>query len=92
MNRQLILFVLIVAVLSIASCGSQDGTVSFDSAQTSASPQVPQPKVVIFVIDGAAVSANPGVNPSLTISALAERAMSFIPPKPAPPAPETSNE
>ena len=53
MNRQLILFVLIVAVLSIASCGSQDGTVSFDSAQTSASPQVPQPKVVIFVIDGA---------------------------------------
>jgi len=31
------------------------------------------------VIDGAAVSANPGVNPSLTITALAERAMSFIP-------------
>jgi cholesterol oxidase len=27
------------------------------------------------VIDGSAVSANPGVNPSLTITALAERAM-----------------
>jgi cholesterol oxidase len=33
----------------------------------------------LFVIDGSAVSANPGVNPSLTITALAERAMSFIP-------------
>jgi cholesterol oxidase len=32
----------------------------------------------LFVIDGSAVSANPGVNPSLTITALAERAMSFI--------------
>jgi cholesterol oxidase len=35
----------------------------------------------LYVIDGAAVSANPGVNPSLTITALAERAMSRIPPK-----------
>ena len=35
----------------------------------------------LYVIDGSAVSANPGVNPSLTITALAERAMSFIPPK-----------
>jgi cholesterol oxidase len=35
----------------------------------------------LFVIDGSAISANPGVNPSLTITALAERAMSFIPPK-----------
>ncbi len=35
----------------------------------------------LFVIDGSAVSANPGVNPSLTITALAERALSFIPPK-----------
>jgi cholesterol oxidase len=34
----------------------------------------------LYVIDGAAVSANPGVNPSLTITALAERAMSFVPP------------
>lgn len=35
----------------------------------------------LYVIDGSAVSANPGVNPSLTISALAERAMSLIPAK-----------
>lgn len=35
----------------------------------------------LYVIDGAAVSANPGVNPSLTITALAERAMSHIPAK-----------
>ena len=35
----------------------------------------------LYVIDGAAVSANPGVNPALTIAALAERAMSFVPPK-----------
>jgi cholesterol oxidase len=35
----------------------------------------------LFVVDGSAVSANPGVNPSLTITALAERAMSFIPDK-----------
>lgn len=34
----------------------------------------------LYVIDGAAISANPGVNPSLTITALAERAMSFVPP------------
>jgi cholesterol oxidase len=33
----------------------------------------------LYVIDGAAMSANPGVNPSLTITALAERAMSFVP-------------
>lgn len=35
----------------------------------------------LYVVDGSAVSANPGVNPSLTITALAERAMSFIEPK-----------
>ena len=35
----------------------------------------------LYVIDGSAVSANPGVNPSLTIAALAERAMSNIPNK-----------
>lgn len=35
----------------------------------------------LYVIDGSAVSANPGVNPSLTITALAERAMSKIEPK-----------
>jgi cholesterol oxidase len=33
----------------------------------------------LYVVDGAAVSANPGVNPSLTITALAERALSLIP-------------
>jgi cholesterol oxidase len=33
----------------------------------------------LFIIDGSAISANPGVNPSLTITALAERAMSFVP-------------
>lgn len=35
----------------------------------------------LYVVDGAAVSANVGVNPSLTITALAERAMSLIPAK-----------
>ena len=34
--------------------------------------------VGLYVIDGSSVSANPGVNPSLTITALAERAMSRI--------------
>jgi cholesterol oxidase len=33
----------------------------------------------LYVIDGSAISANIGVNPSLTIAALAERAMTFIP-------------
>ncbi len=32
----------------------------------------------LYVIDGSSISANPGVNPSLTITALAERAMSLI--------------
>lgn len=35
----------------------------------------------LYVIDGSSVSANPGVNPSLTITAMAERAMSFVPVK-----------
>jgi cholesterol oxidase len=35
----------------------------------------------LYVIDGSAISANPGVNPSLTITTLAERAMSLIPEK-----------
>jgi cholesterol oxidase len=43
----------------------------------------------LHVLDGAAVSANPGVNPALTITAQAERAMSFWPnrdePDPRPP-------
>jgi cholesterol oxidase len=38
----------------------------------------------LYVVDGSAVGANLGVNPSLTIAALAERAMTFIPPKRAP--------
>ncbi len=35
----------------------------------------------LFVVDGSIVPANPGVNPSLTITALAEYAMSGVPPK-----------
>jgi cholesterol oxidase len=34
--------------------------------------------VNLMVVDGAAVPANPGVNPSLTITALAEHAMSHV--------------
>jgi len=36
----------------------------------------------LLVCDGSAVPANVGVNPSLTITAMSERAMSRIPPKP----------
>lgn len=35
----------------------------------------------MFICDGSAVSANPGVNPSLTIAAMTERAISKIPNK-----------
>lgn len=35
----------------------------------------------MYVIDGSMISANPGVNPSLSITAIAERAMTFIPHK-----------
>jgi cholesterol oxidase len=35
----------------------------------------------LYVCDGSMISANPGVNPSLTIAAIAERAMSFFPEK-----------
>lgn len=35
----------------------------------------------LFVADGSIMPANPGVNPSLTITALAEYAMSRVPPK-----------
>lgn len=35
----------------------------------------------LYVCDGSAVSANPGVNPSLSITAITERAMSHIPKK-----------
>jgi cholesterol oxidase len=36
----------------------------------------------LFVVDGSIMPANPGVNPSLTITALAEYAMSCVPDKP----------
>lgn len=36
----------------------------------------------LYIIDGSIMPANPGVNPSLTITALAEYAMSHIPPAP----------
>lgn len=36
----------------------------------------------LYAIDGSVVPANPGVNPSLTIAALAEYAMSLVPNKP----------
>ena len=39
----------------------------------------------LLVCDGSAVPANPGVNPSLTITALAERAMTFVEPNEAGP-------
>ena len=35
----------------------------------------------MYVCDGSSVSANPGVNPALTITAMTERAMSLIPEK-----------
>jgi cholesterol oxidase len=40
----------------------------------------------LMVCDGAAIPANPGVNPSLTITALAEHAMAQVPAKDDPPA------
>ncbi|MBW1905498.1 MAG: GMC family oxidoreductase [Deltaproteobacteria bacterium] len=46
----------------------------------------------LYVIDGAAISANPGVNPALTITALAERAMSLIADKHAAPTVDPSEK
>jgi cholesterol oxidase len=39
----------------------------------------------LYIVDGSIVPANPGVNPSLTITALAEYAMSQVSPKPGAP-------
>ena len=39
----------------------------------------------LLICDGAVVPANPGVNPSLTITAMVERAMAAIPAKPGTP-------
>jgi cholesterol oxidase len=35
----------------------------------------------MYICDGSVIASNLGVNPSLTITALAERAMDFIPPR-----------
>jgi len=38
----------------------------------------------LYVVDGSMMPANLGVNPSLTITAMAEHAMSYVPAKPKP--------
>ncbi len=48
----------------------------------------------LYVVDGSVMPANPGINPSLTITALSEYAMSRVPVKPGhnpPPSPLDSN-
>jgi len=37
----------------------------------------------LYVCDGSMISANPGVNPSLSITAISEGAMSRVPPRDA---------
>ena len=45
----------------------------------------------LYIVDGSIVPANPGVNPSLTITALAEYAMSRVPVKATAPASSSQN-
>ena len=45
----------------------------------------------LYIVDGSIVPANPGVNPSLTITALAEYAMSCVPVKAAAPSEPIGN-
>ena len=46
----------------------------------------------ILVCDGAAIPSNIGVNPSLTITAMAERAISYIPPRRTGPSPSAPHQ
>ena len=55
-------------------CDAREGVIGVD-AQVHGYPG-------LYVVDGAMLPANPGVNPSLTIAAMAELAMSRILPKP----------
>jgi cholesterol oxidase len=62
-------------ILGGAAIGSDPGTGVVDSSNRVFGYEN------LIVCDGAAVPANPGVNPSLTITALAERAVSLVPPR-----------
>ena len=64
--------------------GADDGVVGLDG-QVHEYPG-------LFVVDGSIVPGNPGVNPSLTIAALAEHVMSLVPPRAPGPAPRARYE
>lgn len=55
------------------SAGPEEGVVGFDGRAHGVDG--------LWIVDGSIVPANLGVNPSLTIAALAEHAMSLIPPR-----------